>query len=605
MSLAVTFTTIVEMFDKITTTFAQSEKPIYLRKVSGKYQPISYIEFRERVILFAHGLADLGIKVGDKLAILSENRIEWPTADMGILSIGAIDVPLYPTLTAKQIEFILNDAGTNAIIVSNAFQLNKVLKIKSDVRSLRHIIVMNDKDAEGQPGVLTFSSILERGREHRKLNPEFFLAAIKTVTPDDITTIIYTSGTTGNPKGVVLTHNNFVSNIKASTQVIILNPPDILLSFLPLCHVFERMGGYYSAIGCGATIAFAESIDTVPENMIEVKPTLILTVPRLFERIYNRLAKKVEKDPPMRRKIFYWAVDVGRRYQKAKKHKAIPLTLRLQHVLADKLVFSKIRERTGGRIKFFISGGAALPRELGEFFEAVGILIIEGYGLTETSPVISLNRLDDYKFGTVGKPISNIEVKIAEDGEILTRGPHVMKCYYNNRKATEEVIDKDGWFHTGDIGTFDGASFLMITDRKKHLFVSSGGKNIAPQPIENLFSMSKFVDQFVLIGDRRMFLSALIVPDFDAIREYADAHRIPYSHVKELTRNDEIYRVIEQDIHLLQKDMANYERVRKFTLIESQFTIESGELTPSLKIKRNVVEERYRHLIEDMYKSVV
>lgn len=604
MSLAVSFSTIVEMFDLITTKFANAEKPFLLRKIEGKYQPISYTEFRENVIHFAHGLTDLGLKAGDHIALLSENRPEWATADLAILSMCAIDVPLYPTLTAKQIEFILNDAGTKAIVLSNAFQLNKVLKIASEVKSLKHIIVMNDKDAVNQSAAISFSSVVERGRQNRALNPDFFTASIKTVKADDICTIIYTSGTTGNPKGVVLTHRNFVSNITSAAQCLPISPSDLLLSFLPLCHVFERMGGYYAAMSCGASIAYAESIDTVAENMLQVKPTIIATVPRLFERIYNKLAKKIEKDPPSRQKIFYWAVDVGRKYMRAKKTGSIPFGLNLKHALADKLVFSKIKARTGGRIRFFASGGAALPRELGEFFEAVGITILEGYGLTETSPVISINRLDGYKFGTVGKIIAGIEVKIASDGEILTRGPHVMKGYYNNRKATEEILDKDGWLHTGDIGTFDGEGFLLITDRKKHLFVSSGGKNIAPQPIENLFSMSKFVDQFVLIGDRRMFLTALIVPDFDAIAEFADKNNIPYKHAFELTKNPEVYKVIENDLMLLQKDLANYERVRRFTLIEKPFSIEGGELTPSMKIKRNVVEERYKELIEDMYKSV-
>lgn len=604
MSLAVSFTTIVEMFNNITIKYAQSEKPLYMRKVEGKYQPISHTYFRDQAILFMHGLADLGIKGGDKIALLSENRVEWPIADIGILSLGAMNVPLYPTLTAKQVEFILNDAGTNAIILSNAFQLNKVMKIKENVRSLNHVIVMNEKDAMGQSDVLSFQSIIDRGKNNRDMNTDFFIASSKTVKPDDICTIIYTAGTTGDPKGVMLTHHNFVSNITSSAQVLPITHDDTLLSFLPLCHVFERMAGYYTAMACGATIAFAESIETIADNMTEVHPTIITTVPRLFERIYNRLVKKIEKDSPTKQKIFYWAVDVGRKYAKAKKHHSVSLQLKVKHALANKLVFSKIRERTGGRIRYFVSGGAALPRELGEFFDAIGIIIIEGYGLTETSPVISANRLDDYRFGTVGKPIPGVEVKIAEDGEILARGSNIMKGYYNNRKATEEILDKDGWLHTGDIGLFDGVGFLCITDRKKHLFVSSGGKNIAPQPIENLFTHSKFVDQFVLFGDRRMFLSALIVPDFEALKEYADTHKIPYKDNKDLTSNEEIHRIVEQDIQLLQKDLANYERVRRFMLIDKPFTIENGELTPKLNVRRKVIEERYRGLIEEMYRTV-
>ncbi len=605
MGLAIPFNTIVELFDNITRKYGEGARPYLLRKVSGSFKPFTYAEFRDQVIRLTHGLADLGIKAGDRIAILSENRVEWPVSDMAILALGAVDVPFFPTLTAKQLEYVLNDSASRAVILSNSFQLNKLLKIRESVRSLRHIVVMNEQDLQPGAGVVSFSSLLERGDSHRRLNPDFFAASMKTVKPDDLCTIIYTAGTTGDPKGVMLTHRNFASNIAGSAQVIPIDETDLLLSFLPLCHVFERMAGYYTATACGATIAYAEGIETIADNMGEVKPTIITTVPRLFERIYNRLAKQIESSPAARRRIFYWAVETGRRYRAAKRRGQVPVTLGIRHALASRLVFSRIRERTGGRIRYFVSGGAALPRELGEFFEAAGIIIIEGYGLTESSPVISANRLDDYRFGTVGKPIPGVEVKIAEDGEILTRGPHVMKGYYNNRKATDAVIDKEGWLHTGDIGMFDATGSLVITDRKKHLFVSSGGKNIAPQRIENLFSQSRFIDQFVVIGDRRMFLSALIVPDFEAIREYADTHRIPYADMKELTRHPDIHRLIEQDIQLLQKDLAGYERVRRFTLMDAPFSIENGELTPKMTVKRSVVEERYRDLIEDMYKTVV
>lgn len=605
MSLAVTFSTIVEMFEKLAAKYAGSPKPLLIRKVDGVYKPLTYDEIRQKVIYFAHGLADLGIKQQDRVAILSENRPEWVITDLATLNLRCVDVPMFPTLTAKQVEFILNDSGAKAIVVSNAFQLNKISRIRSDLKTIHTVIVMNDKDAVGGENVHSFTSVIERGRAHFGLNNDFIRSSAKTVKPDDLCTIIYTAGTTGDPKGVMLTHHNFVSNVTASSQVIPIDEKDVLLSFLPLCHVFERMAGYYTAFSCGATIAYAESIETISENMLEIKPTIITTVPRLFERIYNRLSRKIEKDPPLRQKIFYKSIAIGRAYAKAHKHGNVPMGLKIKHRLADKVVFSKIRERTGGRMRYFVSGGAALPRELGEFFEAIGIIIIEGYGLTESSPVISANRLDDYRFGTVGKPIPGVEVRIADDGEILARGPNIMKGYYNNRKATEEAIDKDGWLHTGDIGTFDGAGFIVITDRKKHLFVSSGGKNIAPQPIESLFSKSKFIDQFVLIGDRRMFLSALIVPDFDAIREYAETHKIAYKTMQDLTSDPEIHKIIDQDIQLLQKDLANYERVRKFMLIDTPFTIESGELTPKMSIRRKVIEERYRNLIEEMYSAVV
>jgi len=327
------------------------------------------------------------------------------------------------------------------------------------------------------------------------------------------------------------------------------------------------------------------------------------SVPRLFERIYSKIIRNVESQSPKKQKIFTWAINTGKEYARLKKTGSIPITLKLKHKLADKLVYKKLREKTGGNLRFFISGGAALSRELGEFFEAVGIMIIEGYGLTESSPVITANRIDDYKFGTVGKPFSGVEVKIAKDGEILARGPNIMQGYFKKKKETEETII-DGWLHTGDIGVFDADGFLMITDRKKHLFKTTAGKYIAPTPIENTFLSSKYIDQFMLIGDSRMFLSALIVPDFESLKEYADSHQIPYVNEQDLVKNEEIYKLLEKDMARLQKNLANYERVRKFVLLDKPFTVESGEITPSLKIRRKIVEENYSNLIEQMYSTL-
>jgi len=401
----------------------------------------------------------------------------------------------------------------------------------------------------------------------------------------------------------MLTHKNILSNVNSALATYPIAKDDIFLSFLPLCHIFERMGGFYTAFAAGAAVYYAESIESVAQNLIEVKPTLMTTVPRLFERIYSKIIKNVESQPAKKQKIFFWALEIGRDYAKAKRNKNVPLALNLKHALADKLVFQKIREKTGGRLKFFISGGAALSRDLGEFFEAAGIIILEGYGLTESSPVISANKLDDYKFGSVGKPFSNVEVKIASDGEILARGPNIMQGYYKNKKETDETII-DGWLHTGDIGVFDADGFLVITDRKKHLFKTSAGKYIAPTPIESMFLASKYIDQFVLIGDRRMFLTALIVPDFEAIKEYADSHNIAYKKVEDLTKDEDIYKLLDNEMNHFQKKLANYERVRKFALLDKPFSIESGEITPKLSVKRKFVEERYRNVIDTMYQSL-
>jgi len=604
MAVAVQFSTIPDMFQRVCDRFGAEERPALMYKEESGYVGISYRELRERVELFANGLASLGVRKGDRVAIIAENRPEWAISDFAIVSLGAIDVPVYPTMTAKQNEFIFNDAGVKLVVVSNQFQLNKVMRVIDDVKSLEKVIIMNDKGITPDGRTIAFSAMLEMGRTYRAENPGHLAAAAATVKPEDLLTLIYTSGTTGNPKGVMLTHANLVSNIVASAQVIEFGVGDTMLSFLPLSHSFERMAGYYTAFSCGATIAYAESVETVRDNMLEVKPTIVTTVPRLFERIYSRIIKQVDSGSPLKKRIFRWAIAVGKKYARAKRKGVISPALTAQHAIADKLVYSKLRERTGGRMKFFVSGGAALASEFGEFFEAVGLKIIEGYGLTETSPVITCNRLNNYKWGAVGMPIPGVEVRIAEDGEILCRGPNVMKGYWNNPQATAEVIDKAGWLHTGDIGNIDAEQFIHITDRKKHLFVSSGGKNIAPQPIENLFLSCKYIEQFMLIGDRRMYLTALIVPDFDALKEYADSNGLPYNDNVELAKHPRVNSLIETEINHIQRDLANFERVRRFTLLDRQFTIEDGELTPTQKVRRKAIEERYRGIIDGMYEGI-
>ncbi|MCL4540411.1 MAG: long-chain fatty acid--CoA ligase [Bacteroidetes bacterium] len=602
MGAAVEFNTLTEMFDRLCKKYAGSGRYVYMSKVGGNYVGITFDELYRRVALFAHGLHALGLKQGEKVAILSENRPEWPISDLACLALGLVDVPIFPTLTPKQVEYILDHGDVSTVIVSNAFQLNKVLRIKNSVKSLRRAIIMNQKEPNGDKFVLDFSEVYEAGKKPHEKAPDQFAKWLAKAKPSDVATIIYTSGTTGEPKGVILTHGNFAANIKGALEHIEINDDDTLLSFLPISHSFERMAGYYTALTAGATVSYAESIETVAQNLMEVKPTIVTTVPRLFERIHTLILKNVESGSASKRRIFYWALSVGRKYFAARKRGGLDPILRAQYALADRLVLSKLKERTGGRIKFFVSGGAALARELGEFFESAGIMIIEGYGMTEASPVISANRIDDYKFGSVGKPLRNVQVKIAEDGEILTRGPHVMMGYYKNKAATEEAIDKEGWLHTGDIGHFDTDGFVVITDRKKHLFVNSGGKNIAPQPIENLLQQSKFVDQVVLIGDKRRFNTALIVPDFDNIEEYAKEQRIQYRTREDILSNEKVNEAVKKDINELQKDLAKYEQVRRFKLLASPFTIENGDLTPTLKVKRKIVEQKYADLIESMYK---
>ncbi len=592
--------TIPELFKFLTEEF-KNDKKFLFSKVNGKYEGITYNDLKNETEQFAHGLAAIGIKQGDKLAIMAENRPEWIFSDMAILGLGAVDVPLYPSLTAESVKFILNNSEAKGIIISNKFQLNKVLKIKSNCHHLSFIIIMNEKDVESDvQKIYSFRQIQEMGELFGKNHPGYLKESFSKVAENDLCTIIYTSGTTGEPKGVMLSHKNILSNVNATLEDYPITKDDVLLSFLPFCHIFERMAGYYTGFSSGGTIYFAESIEAVPNNIVEVKPTFVTTVPRLFERIHSKIIRTVETQSEKKQKVFHWAMEIGRQYMAAKKGKSLSVALALKRKVADKLVLSKLRDKLGGKLRFFISGGAALQKEIGEFFEAMGIIILEGYGLTEASPIIAGNRLDDYKFGSVGKLLPGIQIKFGADGEILAKGPNVMLGYYKNKKETDETL-KNGWLHTGDIGHLDNDGFLFITERKKHLFKTTAGKYIAPAHIENLFLTSIYIDEFVLIGDRRMFLSAIIVPDFGALREYADSHKIEYKSNKDLVNKKEIHDLIDKDMSKFQKQLANYERVRKFTLLDHPFTIENGEITPSLKVKRKLVEERYGYLIEEMY----
>ncbi len=574
-------------------------------KSGGAYRGIAYAQLYLDVERFALGLKAIGVTKGDRVALISENRPEWIVADMGLMHLGAVSVPLYPTMTAKQIEYVFDDADISFAIVSNQMQLAKLRKFMGRSGGVKAVIVMNETGEAEEEREVSFPSVADRGAKEHSLHENFLRAASQAVSPGDLLTVIYTSGTTGNPRGVMITHKNMASNIAASSTRLSIVEGDILLSFLPLSHSFERMAGYYTAMSCGATIAFAEGIDSLRENMLEVRPTVMTCVPRLFERMYHRILRQVDAEPSWRRKIFHWGIQTGKAFAKARKGETFSPHLFVFRAIADALVFRKVRERTGGRIRFFVSGGAPLAPELGEFFEAVGLPIIEGYGLSESSPVISVNALEDYRFGTVGRPIPGVEVVIASDGEILARGPNITQGYLNDPDASREVIDAGGWLHTGDIGMIDEDGYLRITDRKKHLIVTSGGKNIAPQPIENLFLQSKYIEQFVLIGDGRMYCTALIVPEFDALKSLGLEEDAIDGNDELTIVAPEVVAFFDGEISAIQKELPNYERVRKFTLLRNPFSVEGGELTPTLKTKRKVVSEKYEEIIEKMYEPGV
>ncbi|MFL5487797.1 MAG: AMP-dependent synthetase/ligase, partial [Gemmatimonadaceae bacterium] len=488
-------------------------------KRAGSYAGISHADVAERVRHAARGLASLGVRRGDRVAILAENRPEWAIADFACLTAGLTDVPIYPTLPADQIAYILKDSGAVAIFVSNKAQAEKIREIRAQLPTLKTVIGFDDL-----PGLtnMSIADVEKRGAQgETKETMTTYREDALMVKPDDLATIIYTSGTTGEPKGVMLTHDNIFSNVAAARKALPFEGRDVALSFLPLSHIFERMGGHYLMFATGTSIAYAESIDTVPVNLQEVRPTIVLSVPRLYEKMYARILETALTGGFLKKKIFFWARAVAERWANEKLEGRKPAgLLGTQYAIAQKLVFSKLKARTGGRLRYFVSGGAPLSPDINKFFYAAGLEILEGYGLTETSPVIAVNTPEDFQIGTVGKPIEGVQVKIAADGEILTRGPHVMKGYYNKPDATREAIDPDGWFHTGDIGELrDG--FLAITDRKKDIIVTAGGKNIAPQPLENKVKTNKYVAQAVMLGDKRKFPSMLIVPNFDQLEKWA------------------------------------------------------------------------------------
>jgi long-chain acyl-CoA synthetase len=585
--------TLAELF---LSTAAQDKSEHLLHKVDGEYQPVPTEELADKVRRTAKALQDLGLDPGDRVALMADNGPHWPIIDFATLTSGAVTVPIYPTLLPDQAVYIAQDSGAKVIFAHHEHQLEGFLSHAEELPEGVRFVLIEGKSEDER--VLTLAEIYERGAGY---DTALLDEKAKAVAADDLASLVYTSGTTGKPKGVMLTHDNFVSNIHGGLTLLDLDSSFTALSFLPLSHVFERTIDY-CYFWRGLTIAYAESVQTVAQNFQEVRPHTFVSVPRVYEKVLAKVHEGVAAGSPLKQKIFQWAVDVARQ--------ALPYRLRNDHppgwlglklALADGLVFSKIRERLGGRFQFAFSGGAPLGREVAEFFWGAGIPVFEGYGLTETSPVVTGNAPGAVKLGTVGRAIPDVTVEIASDGEILVRGPNVMKGYFNQPEATAEAIDPEGWFHTGDIGEVDEDGYLRITDRKKELIVNAYGKNIAPAPIENALKASRFIGQAVVIGDRRKFLSALLVPDFEVLVPWAKGHSLETSDMGQLLETEEVRGLFEAEVQTVNRSLAKYEQVQVWRLLDRELTLETGELTPTQKIKRRVVHEKFADVIDSMY----
>lgn len=591
-------TTLPEVFQRVARNHRKPNTLNY--KEDGAWRSISSDEMLARMRSIALGLYSLGVRQGDRVAILSESRAEWVLADGGCLFAGATDVPIYPTLAPPQVRYILQDSGARLLFVSTLKKLTEVERVLRDCNALEQIVLF-EKGGESKPNCFNLAELAARGRELEAQQPQLADELIRASRPDDLATIIYTSGTTGEPKGVMLTHANLVSNLIDSSENFEFGKNDVSLSVLPLSHVFERQA-MYMYLHRGMAVYFGESLEQTGANMREGHPTVFVGVPRIFEKIYARVKDKAAAKGGLSRALLAWAVEVGKtRARRISNHEKVPWLLAVKHMMASALVFSQWRKAMGGRIRIFVSGGAALSEEIGYIFAGAGLPIVEGYGLTETSPVITASTLEDNRVGTVGKPIRNVEVRLAPDGEIETRGPNVMRGYWNKPEQTQAVFTADGWFKTGDIGTIDRDGFLTITDRKKELLKTSGGKYIAPQPIEQLIKGSRFVNQVALVGNGRKFPAALIVPEWELLESYAKLKGIDARTHEELCRHPRIIDLFARQIAALTPDLAQYERVKRIALLPNELTIEGGELTPTLKVKRRVIDEKYRDVIDRMY----
>ncbi|HMJ24870.1 MAG TPA: long-chain fatty acid--CoA ligase [Pyrinomonadaceae bacterium] len=590
--------TLAEVYEQAVRLHPKADTLNYKRR--GTWHAISGEEMLARARRIALGLYSLGVRQGDRVALLSESRVEWVLADQGCVFSGAISVPVYPTLTPSQVEYILKDCGARALFVSTREKFAEVETVVRACAAIENTVIFDDQELSA-PDVISLAGLEERGRGLETEQPELSAELAQASGPEDLATIIYTSGTTGEPKGVMLTHANMVSNLIDSSRHLEFGETDSALSVLPLSHIFERqaMNMY---LHHGMSVFFGEALEKIGDNLREVSPTVFVGVPRIYEKILARVQERALARGKLNGAICNWAIEVGKQWAQLKtRSQPIPLWLNLRHKLAEVPVYAKWRQAMGGHIRSFVSGGASLSNDVALAFAGAGLPIVQGYGLTETSPVITAGRLDDNRIGTAGRPIGNVEVRIAPDGEIETRGPHVMTGYWNKPEETRAVFTEDGWFKTGDIGSLDADGYLTITDRKKELLKTSGGKYIAPQPIEQLIKSSRFVNQVVVIGNDRKFAAALIVPDWEQLEAYAKLKGLDLRTRAEFCSHPRIIDLFERQIAARTQNLAPFEKIKRIALLDQELTVEGGELTPTLKVKRRIVDQKYRDVIDRIY----
>ncbi len=574
------------------------------KKRSGAWEKASWNHYYESARAAGLGLYSLGLRKGDMAAILSENRLDWLYADMGTLGIGGVVIPVYTTLVAEEVKYLIQNSGSKVLFVENRLQLEKALEFADEAETLEKIVVFEASDAADHPKVISFDELCALGRKAHEESPDLFTQLAASVSPEDLATIVYTSGTTGVPKGAMITHKNIMAVIHSldSIQPKFAFETDQTVPFLPLSHVFERIAGHFYGMYVGLTASYAESIDTFASDVKERRPTVVLAVPRVCEKVYQRILGQVQEQPAWKQKMFAWGYNIGLKISELREQKKpVPLLLDLQYKLAYNLIFKKLADALGGRVRWMTASGAPTSRDIVLFFNASGITVIEGYGMTETCAPATMSSLDDYKIGTVGKPIPNVSVKIAEDGEILIKGDNVFAGYWNMARETKDAFTDDGWLMSGDIGRFDEDGFLMITDRKKDLIITSGGKNVAPQKIEGIFKFDPLFAHFIVVGERQKFLSALININLEQAEHLAQQNNIAYTRPEELLDNPAFLKIVDEHVAEKNKQLARYETIKKYRILKNEFSQEGGELTPSLKMKRNVIYKKYADQIEKMY----